>query len=203
MRIAIADDNIQDTEKLTEELTAALSEFGYENERIECFESGEALLKKFEAGRYEIIFLDIFLGGINGIDTAKEIRRKDKDVRLVFQTTSNDFAAQSYQLNADYYLLKPCTSENVRNMLQRINLDRFEEQRMVEFPDKILESKGDFYTCTKGILLNLEKIVSFTDDSVKVCNGVYVPVSRARRSDLRKAHADYVFRMLHKGGRTE
>ena len=242
MRIAIADDNIQDTERLTEELTAALSEFGYENERIECFDSGEALLKKFEAGRYDIIFLDIFLGGINGIDTAKEIRRKDKDVRLVFQTTSNDFAAQSYQLNADYYLLKPCTSADVRNMLQRINLDRFEEQRMVEFPDKsrcrahdiiyteysnhkitihleenkehyvwmshtdlekILESKGDFFTCTKGILLNLEKIVSFTEDSVKVCNGDYVPVSRARRSDLRKAHADYVFRMLHKGGRTE
>ena len=69
--------------------------------------------------------------------------------------------------------------------------------------ENILESKGDFFTSTKGILLNLEKIVSFTDDCVKVCNGDFVPVSLARRSELRKAHADYVIRMLHKGGRAE
>ena len=240
MRIAIADDSRDDIEHLKSELSKGLAEYGYSNEIFEVYDSGEALVGKFEAGRYDLVFLDIYMSGMNGIDAAKEIRRKDKDVRLIFSTSSNDFAAHSYQLSADYYILKPYTGEDVRRMLHLINLDKFEEERMVEFPDKsrcrlhdilyseysnhkitihledgdelyvwmshaeleqLLENKGDFFTCTKGIVINLEKVVSFTEDSVKLNNGSLVPVSRARRSELRKVHADYIMRKLHKGGR--
>ncbi len=239
MRIAMADDSVSDIEHLKTELVKGLSEFGYTSELMDCFSNGNELVKVFEAGKYDLVFLDIYMGDVNGIDTATEIRRKDNDVRLIFCTSSNDYAAQSYQLSADYYLLKPYTSEDVRKMLRLIDLEKYERQRMVEFPDKsrcrlhdilyteysnhkitihltggeehcvwtshtemenILCSKGDFFTCTKGVMVNLEKLVSFEEDSVKLDTGDLVPVSRARRPELRKAHSDYVMRTLQKGG---
>ncbi|MBQ6660631.1 MAG: response regulator transcription factor [Lachnospiraceae bacterium] len=238
MRIAMADDSIQDIEHLKAELTMGLAEFGYSNESMDTFANGDELVATFETGKYDLIFLDIYMGDVNGIDTATEIRRKDNDVRLIFCTSSNDYAAQSYRLSADYYLLKPYTSEDVRRMLSLIDLEKYEAQRMVEFPDKsscrihdilyteysnhkitihlagnnehcvwishtelekILGTKGDFFTCTKGVMVNLEKIVSFEEDSVKLCTGELVPVSRARRPELRKAHSDFILRTLHKG----
>lgn len=238
MRIAMADDSPADIERLRSEVVKGLTEFGYTSEFIDCFNSGEELIAKFEPEKYDLVFLDIYMGSTNGIEAATEIRRKDRDVRLIFSTSSNDFAAQSYALSADYYLLKPYSSEDVQRMLRRINLDQYEAQRLVEFPDKsrcrlhdilyteysnhkitlhlvndgehcvwmshtelegILGSKGDFFTSTKGVMINLEKLVSIDEDCVKLSSGDLVPVSRARRPELRKAHAEYVMKTLHKG----
>ena len=63
------------------------------------------------------------MGGISGVDVAKEIRRTDSDVKLVFCSRSNEFAAESYQVNAQYYLVKPATPGSIMNMLRRLDLE--------------------------------------------------------------------------------
>lgn len=135
MRAAIIDDRAEDRAILHRELDTILRERGYSVEGIDLFSGGEEFLAKFRGGRYDLVFLDIYMEGINGIQTAREIRRTDKNVRLIFVTTSNDFAAESYELRADYYLLKPFVHADIIKALAVIDLADYEKQRNVVLPD--------------------------------------------------------------------
>ena len=131
MRAAIIDDRSYDRTTLYHELDSVLRERGYIVEAIDLFSGGEEFLADFRRGKYDLIFLDIYMEGINGIQTAAEIRRQDKSVRLIFVTTSNDFAAESYSLRADYYLLKPYVHEDIVKAMKLIDLASYEKQRII------------------------------------------------------------------------
>ena len=73
---------------------------------IDFFESGIELIKKNEIEKYNIIFLDINMEGINGIETAKKIRQVSKDVFLVFITAFLDYSLEGYKVHAIRYILK-------------------------------------------------------------------------------------------------
>ena len=131
MRISIVDDDIQMYERLQTyfgELLGAAAELTY-------FQSGEAFLRVWQPGAFELIVLDIFMEKLTGMDVAKEIRKTDSDVRLVFCTTSNEFASESYEVNACYYLHKPFDRDRVKAMLDRIDLAQIEKERTVQLPD--------------------------------------------------------------------
>lgn len=66
------------------------------------------LLADIETGvRFDVLFLDVLMPGINGINAAREIRRYDTAVQIIFVTSSSEFAVQSYVVGAYYYQLKP------------------------------------------------------------------------------------------------
>ena len=66
------------------------------------------LLADIETGvRFDVLFLDVLMPGINGINAAREIRRYDTTVQIIFVTSSSEFAVQSYVVGAYYYQLKP------------------------------------------------------------------------------------------------
>lgn len=135
MRAAIIDDRAEDREILNRELNTVMREKGYVVDAIDLYESGEQFLEAFEKGKYDLLFFDIYMDGINGIAAAAEVRKTDNTVRVVFVTTSNDFAAESYSLRADYYLLKPFVHEDIVKALDIINMADYERQRFVELPD--------------------------------------------------------------------
>ena len=56
---------------------------------------------------FTVVFLDIYMNGSNGINTAKELRRSDTDCLLIFTTTSTDHALEGFQVRALHYLVKP------------------------------------------------------------------------------------------------
>lgn len=73
-----------------------------------AFRSPIELMAEIERGaRFDVLFLDILMPGENGIETAAEIRAYDRNVKIVFLTSSPEFAVQSYQVRAYFYLLKP------------------------------------------------------------------------------------------------
>ena len=84
---------------------------------------------------FELVILDIFMDRLTGMDVAREIRMTDSDVRIVFSTTSNEFASESYEVNACYYLHKPFGKDRVKAMLDRIDLVQVEKMRTVQLPD--------------------------------------------------------------------
>lgn len=135
MRTAIIDDRSDDRESLYRELDTVLREKGYRVDAIDLFESGEQFLNAFDTGKYDLLFFDIYMEGINGIEAAAAVRRTDRSVKVVFVTTSNDFAAESYSLRADYYLLKPFVHEDIVKAIDIINLEDYEMQRVVRLPD--------------------------------------------------------------------
>lgn len=239
MRIAITDDMSDARDKLVDMLTKGLESIGYKPECIDCYSSGEELLAVYDTAKYDIIFLDIYMTGMTGIDTAVEIRRIDGDVRIVFITSSNEFAAESYRVRADYYLLKPYEMDGIMRVLRAIRPDEIEREKQLLLPDgstcllheishteysnhkvtirfvdgheqgvwtsqaemeKLLCEREQFATCTKGIIVNLEQVAAIGETDVRMRNGASVPVSRARRAELKQLHAKLLFGSLRKSG---
>ena len=82
---------------------------------------GEDLLARHAASRADIILLDMIMPLVNGMDTARELRQADTAVRLVFLTSSPEFALESYEVRAFDYLLKPVTYERLAQLLNELS----------------------------------------------------------------------------------
>ena len=79
------------------------------------------LLAEIERGaHFNILILDILMPGENGIDTAAEIRNYDSDVKLIFLTSSAEFAVQSYSVGAFFYQLKPIWAESFYRLMDSV-----------------------------------------------------------------------------------
>lgn len=117
IHIAICDDLSQDRKKLYE-LVADYIESRDIRAVISVYRSGEELLES-DISSMDLVFLDIYMGKINGMDTAKELLKKNRSVQVVFTTTSPDFAVEAFQIDAFQYLLKPVKKEDLFRILNR------------------------------------------------------------------------------------
>lgn len=78
-----------------------------------AFQSPFELLASIEKGaRFDILLLDVLMPGENGIEAAREIRQYDSNVKIIFLTSSAEFAVQSYTVGAYFYQLKPIWPES-------------------------------------------------------------------------------------------
>ena len=86
-----------------------------------AFQSPLDLLAEVERGtRFDILLLDVVMPGENGIDTAREIRRYDQNVKIIFLTSSAEFAVESYTVGAYFYQLKPIWEESFFRLLDSV-----------------------------------------------------------------------------------
>lgn len=72
-----------------------------------------------EKKRYDLVFLDIYMPGMLGIEVAKAIRKKDDQTAIIFLTTSPDFALDAFELEAIHYLLKPFSKPSFTEAMDR------------------------------------------------------------------------------------
>lgn len=137
MKIALIDDESNELDRLLQIIEKHLSAAGINRKQIDTYLSGEDFLSVWETGMYDLIFMDIYFekSALSGIDTAREIRKTDKEVLLTFCTTSNEFACESYEVNAYNYILKPFSEENVSNMLKGLIRNIYEPGYAITLPD--------------------------------------------------------------------
>ena len=131
MKIALVDDDIQ----ACGHLRACLDNLLGTAFSFACFSSGEAFLDAWRPGLFDLVVLDIFMAGISGVDVAHTVRAADKTVKLVFSSSSNEFASESYEVNACDYLRKPFSRDRVAAMLDRLDLAEIERSRSLTLPD--------------------------------------------------------------------
>ena len=124
MRIAICDD-----EKNIRELIANKVEKQYPDAEIIFFQSGEELLLSDES--IDILFLDIQMSGIDGMETARELRKKDKRVILVFVTAVEEYVFQAFDVGAFNYIVKPIDDGKFSDVLHRA-VDEWSSQNINE-----------------------------------------------------------------------
>ena len=120
MLIYICDDAAEEQKKLKLMLDKYAKEASLNFDYI-SFSSGKELLESFRnnpAGP-DLVFLDIYMSGINGVDVAKALRSKGFNCGIVFTTSSVEHAMASYEVNALYYLQKPYTYEDFLNAMAR------------------------------------------------------------------------------------
>lgn len=130
MKIAVVDDSMADVE-LFLKLIREYSERHHRTIYADAFSGGEELLKKFQKEKFSAIFLDIYMEGISGVETARKIREKDKDVRLIFTTTSEEYFAEGFEVEATHYLLKPLNTKKIEEVMQRLHSIFAEEETIL------------------------------------------------------------------------
>lgn len=119
LKIAICDDVSLDRQQLFSFLKSTVSYC-----EITSYESGEALLWDIESGaHFDILFMDIFMNGMNGLEAAGHIRNTSPDSLFVFISSSDAFYRESYDLYAFNYLLKPVNEEKLTEVL-RLAMER-------------------------------------------------------------------------------
>lgn len=106
MKIAICDDEMHFIDALCPLLEQWAKERGIKL-MLYRFTNGDDLIAAHQSECMDLIFLDIIMPLLNGIDAAREFRNMDQNVPIVFFTSSRDFAVDSYEVKALNYLIKP------------------------------------------------------------------------------------------------
>lgn len=131
MKIAVCDDEETQRKKMSEYLVR-YSEENMLYMEIDTFENGASLLTAFETSEYQIVFLDIYMKGISGVETAFNIRSQHEACAIVFITSSPDYRAEGFEVGATHYILKPVTYESLSTAMNRCKrLLSFEERFIV------------------------------------------------------------------------
>lgn len=129
VRIAVCDDLKTDRETIISLLSSYLDQNNLYVE-IEEFESGEAFLGS-DTACYSLVFMDIFMGDLNGMETAKKIIQKNQKTQIVFTSTSIDFAAEAFNIEALHYIVKPIEKNQMYKVLDKF-FESFYSMRTVE-----------------------------------------------------------------------
>ncbi len=138
MRIAIVDDLEADRELLYKRLCSWAERTNVPLAPLpDKFSSGEEFLETFTEGCYDIVFFDVFMGdGMTGMQTAYCLREKDSQCRIIFTTTSPDFAVESYEVASSFYLVKPYEAERLEAALRRCGADIIEREQFFSVKTK-------------------------------------------------------------------
>ena len=183
---------------------------------------------------FDLVFLDIYMEDINGVDTAKELRCFNADCLLVFITSSMEHALDAFRVRAFHYLVKPYKDEELTKLFDEIIhrfpvQDRYIEvkasgsivrlrfqdilyaehyqhqihiyqtnnqktvtrQTFREFSARLAD--GHFFSCSRGLIVNLEHVKDFDGTSFILMDGKILPVSRDLAKAARMAFGDFLF----------
>lgn len=116
LKIAVCDDE----QKYLDNIQDAINAWSEEKKipvAIEPFDNGDSLLEHLKTENPDMVFLDIMMPLFNGMELAHEIRKTNTVVKIVFLTSSPEFAVESYDVKASGYLLKPLIYEKLCSVL--------------------------------------------------------------------------------------
>ncbi len=118
INVGICDDEASMRKALRVPLERKLQLLG-QTYRIFEYDSGEALITRPEAKGLDLLFLDIEMKQLSGMDTAKALRKKDIRTLLIFVTAYPDYVFQGYEVHAFHYILKPYEDHKIQNVLEQ------------------------------------------------------------------------------------
>lgn len=136
LKIAAVDDLQSEREQLAEKIKDYMEARWLKYELFQ-YENGEAFVAALETERFDIVFMDIFMGELNGITCSGKLRERDMDCKLVFLTTSKDFMADGYTYNPCHYLVKPFDQDKFEQAMENCRI-----KRQVEVPYLDVVSDG-------------------------------------------------------------
>lgn len=115
LKIAIVDDDIKEREKLSSFIEQYLKDKNLKERHeinISSFLSGDQFLNETTINDFSIVFLDIDMPGLNGIQTAEKIRETNQTAALIFVTNIAQYAIEGYKVHALDYVLKPLSYDD-------------------------------------------------------------------------------------------
>ena len=210
MKLAIVDDNEIEQEIILNTLNAYHKESGISLE-IQSFSDGDSFLNAYKSGNYDLIFMDIFLKNLNGIDIVRKIRQSDLKVLIVFLTMSSDHIFEAAPLHFFDYILKPFEYRNINvhfplSKIQYIYSNNHDViihttigSQLFRLPFYSITQNLDdprFLQCNRGILLNMDYIKAMEADYFEMTDSKCFPIKTKGRKQIREQYIQYHFLKL-------
>ncbi len=117
IRIAIVEDEKQYADELAGFILDFSNETGVAVE-YETFGDGASFIDEYDS-RFDIVLMDIAMPHLNGMDAAKLLRQKDKQVCLIFITTLSNYAIKGYEVDALDFVVKPTAYDRIKIKLEK------------------------------------------------------------------------------------
>lgn len=137
-RIAVCDDSAPDRQYIGQ-LARRWCQRGGHTAQLEAFPSAESFLFRYADDKnWDILLLDIEMGGMDGVTMAKTLRRDNDAMQIVFITGYADYIAEGYEVAALHYLMKPVGEEKLFAVLDRAADKLSKNERTL-----LLESGGE------------------------------------------------------------
>ena len=116
MKIALVDDS-QEARSQLEQLISEYSSANRLDLTVESFADPLPLVNSYSPYQYAAIFLDIYMDSMNGLEAAEAIRKSDRNIAIVFMTTSAEHRPEAFRFHAFDYLTKPVDRPRLFGML--------------------------------------------------------------------------------------
>lgn len=136
---------VEDDEKFAETLKTYLIKYGSENGlqfSTAHFNNAMAFLNDYKPD-YDLIFMDIKMPYLNGMDAARQLRKADKDVTLVFVTSMSQFALSGYEVDATDFIVKPVSyydfALKMSRVAKKLARDESREQLIVSIDGSLVK----------------------------------------------------------------
>lgn len=193
LKIAICDDERVFLKHEKKMIKTYLSELGYECE-IDKYSSGIAFLENDnEVTNYDIVFLDVNMDEIDGVETAKRIRIFTDKVFIVFVSAYVNYSLEGYKVDAIRYIIKDekgfedSLKECLKAIIQKMKLNqvcklfRFQEGKVDLDIDKIIYVES-----------NLHKLIFHVNSSEKKEYTMYDKLDNIYMDDFCRIHKSYL-----------
>lgn len=129
IQVAICDDDSNYLHKLTTMLQTYFTARPALGGQVTAFSRGDALLEQAAARQgFDFYLMDILMPGLNGIQTGRRLRELGDGGEIIYLSTSDDYAVDSYDVSAFFYLLKPVDEAKLFAILDRA-VEKLERRR--------------------------------------------------------------------------
>lgn len=193
MNIAICDD-----EKIIREQIKNLIEKQSITSVLKIFASGQELLEA--KLHFDIIFLDIQMEGINGIDTARKLREQGEETVLIFITGLKEYVFDAFDVSAFHYLLKPVEEKKFNEVFQKVllKLEKRKNQVQEQF---FIKTRTRSFTINKNDILFIEsrarKVEIHTKNEIIEIYAVMNELEQQLGGGFYRCHRGYLVNMAY------
>jgi len=199
IKVAVCEDCKKDAGILCEQISRYCCENGFPPYQVDIYENGLDFFKDFVPERYDLIFIDIYLENEDGMQIARDLRKRDRECPIVFFTRSTDHAVEAFEVSAAHYLTKPLVYEKLVDALNRC-------QKLLEKQSKFILLSTE-KTLRKIRIAEIIFIEVFDNTSVIHLDGENIPVRIPLKSleemirqaggysDFLRCHRSYLINM--------
>ena len=197
LRIGVCDDDKEFLQRLVQMIHIWSDHSGIPTE-LYPFDNGDELISKNAAFRMDIILLDIVMPLLNGMDTARELRAQDTAVKIIFLTSSPEFALESYEVRAQDYLLKPITPQALYPILDQLYRKELQPQDGLTLKAGKVLFRVPFSQLVYVEVNQKHLYFNLTDGSVREVPGVLrqYEAQLLAREEFMRIHRSYIVNML-------
>ena len=146
MRIAVCDDDKVFAQSLCQRLNSLSSDV-----LVSDYLSGTDLVRDITSGRrFDAVFLDIEMPGLNGLDAAKKLRELGGELSIVFLTSHTELAMEGYEVDALRFLPKDCSDKKLTEALAAV------QRELGAKPNIVIKQKGEEFVVPPDRIIYVE-----------------------------------------------